>query len=109
MSVDYWLGVVTLPALAALAYGSVFAYLWVEMMAERKLGVTWEFKSRRSLGSISDYVIRRNIWWERPWGPVFTGHWYRENNGRRATRWLGIGSVNGPCFMVFHSRDLGDE
>lgn len=109
MSVDYWLGVATLPVLAALGYGGMFGYLWVEMMAERKLGVTWEARLERNIESVSNYILNHDIWFERSFGPVFTGHWYREIHGARVNRWFGIGSVNGPYVILFRKTRLSDE
>ena len=103
----YWWGVATLPLLvlalllAAVAIGCTAGVL-------RALGFTFEVKKRRRIESIDDYVLRRNIWFERQRGPAFAGHWCREDvrDGLVATRWIGLGSPHGPCVIFYKKRTL---
>lgn len=108
----YWLGVAT-PFLVAGVGLAGFA-IWVravEALAAR--GFTVEMKWRRNAQGISRYVIEHDIWWERSFGPVFAGGWYREPPRyeepltRLVNRWIGVGRVDGPCVMFFRCRDLG--
>ena len=77
MSADYWLGVLTIPAAAVVCVVAVAAYFRTLAALER-VGFTFEVKVRRDTEGISDYTLRHDIWWERPFGPVFIGGWYRE-------------------------------
>ncbi len=109
----YLAGVSTLPALAALVAAGNRAATWLASK-----GITVEAK-RRELDKISQFVIDHDIWWERSFGPVFVGGWYREDavydpdapggqraGTRRVNRWFGFGSADGPCLMVFRARVL---
>ena len=111
---EYLFGVATLPAIALTVFALTVAYVWTQAFLERRWGITWEAKARRDVDGISDYTLRNHIWWERSFGPFFAGGWYREPERyeqpthRLINRWVGIGSVHGPCFTVFRSRDLGE-
>lgn len=99
--IAYLLGLVTLPALAGLY---VF-WQWVLAGLKVRLGITFEAKIRDN--EVSNFVLKRNIWWERSFGPVFVGGWYFERpDGRHFNRWLGLGKASGPCFMVIRARLL---
>lgn len=109
MNADYWLGVATVPAVVVAAVGAFVAWVRsIDWLARR--GITFEGKTRRRVDEISDYVLRNNIWWERSFGPLFIGGWYREKGyettTRHINRWVGLGSVNGPCAMVIRAREL---
>ena len=108
---DYLLGLATLPALAVFLYvlgRVIFALIdWLD-----KRGWTMDLKAKRKVSQISEYILRNNIWFERARGPVFSGHWCRDEfNGHAeatvvVTRWWGIGSVHGPCAVVYYKRKL---
>lgn len=101
----YLLGLATLPALAVLGAGALYVHARTLRWLERRWGINFEVKWRRDVNGISDYVLRNNIWWERAFGPVFAGGWHRPSiNGPLFTRWLGVGSVDGPCVMAFRKR-----
>lgn len=104
----YWLGFFTLPALAALGAGLFFAWVVVGDWLAIRHGFTFEVKGNRAVHDVSDYVLRHDIWWERSWGPFFAGCWYREPDPSAplATRWIGIGSTEGPCWMAFRKQVL---
>ena len=116
MSAAYWLGVATLPALAFLIAAVVRIHWWITQALEERYGITFEAKVRRRIKDvykdISNHTLRNDIWWERSFGPVFAGGWcrkeYQEGGdfGDVATRWIGLGSVHGPCLMVFRKRAL---
>lgn len=103
----YWLGVLTPFALAAAG----FALLVLWALACRflhGLGFRLELKMR-DLENVSDFTLRRDIWWERSFGLVFAGGWYYEGGCRRGVnRWVGLGRPNGPVAMVIRVRDLGE-
>ncbi|GAB2734164.1 hypothetical protein [Nocardioides pakistanensis] len=109
---DYWLGVLTTP-MVVVAGVAVFVLGVRAEAALRHRGLTFEAKWKRDTGRISDYTLRHDIWWERRFGPVFVGGWYREPPRylepprRLVNRWFGVGSPDGPCWMAFRSRDLG--
>ena len=109
----YWLGVLTIPALVFVASLLFISWIWATEELRRH-GITFEARWRRNTDRISDYTLRHDIWWERPFGPVFAGGWYREQpvydapSRARFNRWIGIGRTDGPNLMVFHSRDLGE-
>lgn len=106
MSTDYWLGFVTLPLLVAL----LTVVLRLERRASEALGrrgFSIDAKARRRVNEVSNYVFRRNIWWERRYGPVFVGHWYRDEVTPQVNRWVGFGSPYGPCLVVYRKTDLG--
>jgi hypothetical protein len=112
VSSDYWLGVATLPTIIVVLLGLLVTRARLADALERR-GVTFEAKVRDT-SKIDEYTLRNNIWWERSFGPVFVGGWYREPPQYRATpkerlitRWVGLGSANGPCLMVLRKRDLG--
>lgn len=112
MSPDYWLGVATLPLVAAAAFVAFVAWVCAIEALDARFGISFEAKLR-DFSNISDYTLRRDIWWERSFGPVFVGGWYRENpkydapSHAFATRWIGLGSPNGACVMAFRKQDLG--
>lgn len=114
MSVDYWLGVLTLPALALAAFLAFVAYVRGTAALDTRWGISFSARWRRGADKISDYTLRHDIWWERSFGPVFVGGWYREpprykeSSPRLFNRWIGLGRVEGPCLMVFRKRDLGE-
>lgn len=107
----YWLGVLT--PFAVCAAGFVLFALWVkadDVLARH--GFNFNLRWRRHVERISDFMLRHDIWWERQWGPVFAGGWYRDIG--RINRWVGIGRPSGPCLYVSRSVDLtagtkGDE
>ena len=103
--VAYVLGLLTLPALAGLVALYVFLTTWLD----HRFGITYDLKFRRDVQGITDYTLRHDIWWERSWGPFFAGGWYRDNEmgRRRINRWIGLGGVDGPCFVVYRSVVLG--
>lgn len=113
MSADYWLGILTLPALALAALLAFVAYVRGTAALAARWGISFELKLHRDVEGISDYMLRHDIWWERSWGPVFVGGWYREPpvyegpTHRLATRWIGVGRTEGPCWVVYRKRDLG--
>lgn len=96
---DYWLGLMTTPAIFAATSLLVAAYFRAQD-ALAKRGITWAARWKRDIGSVSDYILRHDIWWERSFGPVFVGGWYREYRGH-FTRWIGVGSPEGPNVMIF--------
>lgn len=105
--VAYVLGLLTAPALAGLGWLLINAIAWVYYRLMKPHGLSIEFKGNRDTNRIPDWTLRRDIWFERQRGPIFTGHWYREVNERRlATRWLGIGRRNGRSVMFFKLRTL---
>jgi hypothetical protein len=105
---EYLLGLATLPVLAALVVGAFFGWIAVTEWLDQRHGLTFDFKGTRRVNEISDYRLRHDIWWERSFGPVFIGGWYREPVDRRLiNRWVGIGRTLGPCFVAYRSRDLG--
>lgn len=112
MSRDYWLGVLTTPLAAVVLVALVVAFVRVTDWLERH-GITFAVHWSRNT-DISDYLLRHNIWWERSFGPVFSGGWYRVErvynapSHARFNRWVGIGRADGPNVIVFHSRDLGE-
>lgn len=109
----YWLGFFTLPLLVGMFLLLTYEF-WRILAALDKMGIRIELKMHRDPGKWNDYDLHHNIIWERSWGPVFGGGWYREEsrymapNRAKVNRWFGIGSVNGPCIMFFKIRDLGD-
>lgn len=114
MSADYWLGVVTIPALALAAVLAFVAYVWTLESLDARLGISFSVRWRRVAERVSDYTLRHDIWWERSFGPIFIGGWYREPprymdaSRRLFNRWIGLGRADGPCLMVFLRRDLGE-
>lgn len=101
MSSEYWLGVLTLPALA-LASWLVVTCWFAALDALASVGIVFELKKRRDLKGISGYRLRHDIWWERSRGPVFYGGWcFDRNDQTMVNRWIGLGSADGPCLMVF--------
>lgn len=115
MSYDYWLGLVTLPGLALAAWGLFWAWIFTVVWLDTYLGISFEGKLTRRVDKISDYTLRRDIWWERSFGPIFVGGWYREPptypadepTHRLFNRWIGIGLPNGPCVIGYRKHDLG--
>lgn len=106
---SYLLGLATLPAVAGLLVALAWTYWTVQALLEKR-GWTWEFKTDRKPHEISDYDLRRYIWFERQRGPIFTGHWWRidlRDDRAYATRWIGVGSARGRSVMFYHKRDLG--
>lgn len=105
----YLLGVVTLPA----ALGVLWVILRLGFIAADRLearGWTVEVKTDRKPDEIPTRVLRREIWFERQRGPIFTGHWYRERGDETlATRWLGAGSSHGRSIMIFHKRTIAAD
>lgn len=106
-TIAYLLGLLTLPILAGVYVG--FTFLIV--LLDDRLGVSFEGKRKRRVDEVSDYVLHHDIWWERTFGPIFVGGWYRENyrEGREVPligRWVGLGRPAGPCFMVIRTRTL---
>lgn len=105
----YLLGLVTLPALVLLLLIVARSYWTAEAWLETRWGITWDLKTNRS-PNIPDYTLRRDIWFERQRGPIFTGLWCRESfpdDGQVvATRWVGIGKADGRSFMVYRKRTL---
>lgn len=106
---EYLLGLLALPMLAGLLF--VVAGVWIRGSAalENRWGISIEFKSSRQPQEISDFDLRRYIWFERQRGPIFTGHWYRTDFRTErpvVTRWLGIGSASGRSVMFYRKRDL---
>lgn len=110
---DYWLGVLTTPTLVALGFGAFVLWIRVGMALGRR-GLTFEVKWKRHPERVSDYTLRHDVWWERRFGPIFVGGWYREPpryqepSPRLINRWVGVGSPSGPCWVAFRSRDLGN-
>ena len=101
---DYLLGLATLPALALAGWALFWAWIWC-LETLLRFGVTVECKSRRRMNDYDLYTVRNDIVWEQQRGPIFTGHWYRDNVlAHAATRWVGVGSKDGPCLIVFHKR-----
>ena len=102
MTIDwssYWMGVVTPLVIVAVIVGSFAAYFRLVRWLDDRFGIVFEAKFKRRVDEIGDYTLRRNIWWERSVGPVFFGGWYRDDIGPRFNRWIGLGSVHGPCVM----------
>lgn len=110
---SYWLGVATLPAVALTLFLLFVAYVIGVEVLDMRFGVVFEGKWRRNVEGVSDHLLQRDVWWERSFGPVFVGGWYREEprygapDHRRFNRWVGVGRVNGPCLMAFRRHDLG--
>jgi hypothetical protein len=104
-TVAYMAGLLTLPALALAGLVVLRACFKIaRWFADR--GMTVNLYRRRGVDQISDYVLRNNIWWERSWGPVFAGGWYRDHAGiPRFTRWIGLGRVDGPCVTGYRMRE----
>lgn len=104
---DYWLGFLS-PFAIALAAFLLLAFVGAVSVFLHRRGWRLELKVR-NLGNVSDFMLRRDIWWERSFGPVFVGGWYFEdahNTGRHINRWLGLGRPNGPVAMVIRVRNL---
>jgi hypothetical protein len=112
MSSDYWLGLATIPAAAA-SLALIVRLLFAAGNFLAKRGITFGAKWHRNIDGISEYTLRRDIWWERSFGPIFIGGWYHKQliygqpTRARFNRWVGVGRPDGPCLMVYHSRDLG--
>lgn len=104
---SYFLGLITPLVAVGLFLGVMWTYWTLQQLAENR-GWTWELKTDRKPHEISDYDLRRYIWFERQRGPIFTGHWYREDADDRPliTRWLGIGSATGRSLMIYRKREL---
>ena len=109
----YWLGLLT-PVLAlACGYASLWVGCRVVWWAEAR-GWSIDLRLKRDLDGASDYTLRHDIWWERSFGPIFVGGWYREESTYeapskvRATRWVGLGSTTGPCLTFYRLRELGE-
>ncbi len=103
----YLLGLFTLPALWLAFVLAVRAYFRIEKWLDSRFGIEWDLKTSRDVEGISEYTLRHNIWWERSWGPVFAGGWYREEPKYMAApvpkfnRWVGLGMTNGPCLIFY--------
>lgn len=105
-------GLLFIPALALIVGGfqKLLDWLWDDM------GWKVQAKPGRNPEGISDYTLRRDIWFERQRGPVFTGHWCRDilSSGPdgevvttpTVTRWWGLGSADGRSVMLYHRRRL---
>lgn len=117
--ISYLLGLVTIPALIVLAALTFRAWLWLEAFAGRR-GYSVDVRLKRDVKSISEWTLRNDLWFERAWGPIFIGHWYREKGDlwslklrdstlftAKATRWIGFGRSSGPCVTFYKVRDLG--
>lgn len=110
----YLLGLATLPALALVAYAALRLVGVLCRVANRR-GFTMEVRLRSGYEGVTDYTLRNGIWFESPRGPIFRGLWYRvepkydEPEPVFVTRWVGLGSPEGPCLIVFHKRHLGDQ
>ena len=113
MSLGYWLGLATLPALAGFAYVAAWVGFRVAHWFDDR-GWSMDLRLKRDIDGVSDYTLRHDIWWERAFGPVFIGGWYREQptydkpDQIMATRWVGIGRTNGPCVCLYRFRHLGE-
>lgn len=105
---NYLLGVATPFVVAAVSMGLFWLWIAVTEALDDHWGITFEAKNMADREGISEYVLKHNIWWERSFGPVFCGGWYREDTRRRVNRWVGFGSHSGRCFMIFRSLDLGE-
>jgi hypothetical protein len=107
----YWLGVLTPFAVVAVVFIALVAWVRILWALERQ-GFTFNLRAKRDLERISDFILRHNIWWERSWGPIFAGGWYREvsvydaPDQRHINRWVGLGRPNGPCWMAIRTRKL---
>lgn len=102
----YLLGLLTTPAVALFTVAAYAIYVRV-MAALDSRGFSFEAKSRRKTGQISDYTLSHDIWWERSFGPIFVGGWYFEHSDRpQVNRWIGFGPADGPCWMAFRRRVL---
>lgn len=118
MSGAFWLGFATFPTVIFVAFWLYVA--WVQFFAflERHGFFVEVLLSHRD-ERVSDYLLRHDVFWERSAGPVFAGGWYRENKGwaedhweiveRLATRWIGVGSPNGPSISILRKREVGRE
>lgn len=114
---EYWMGFATPFIIWGIGYASMIGLTYLfNWLADN--GWTVEFKFGRNYEGISDYTLRNNIWFEKQHGPIFTGHWYREDHRYRdgksfviptATRWLGIGKAQGKSIMIFKQRDLDND
>lgn len=110
--IAYLLGLITIPAFVGLARLTFWTWFTVEDWMKRRHGITFSAKTGRNVAGIDDYTLRTNIWWERQFGPIFIGGWYREAPRYEApavpmaTRWLGLGPPDGPCLMVLKKRLL---
>lgn len=116
----YWAGVATLPALALGLFLLREAIAGTVSFLRHRCGIIFEAKASREDEWFHEPTVRRDIWWERGFGPTFTGGWYREEpryvsgpidghveHHRLITRWVGLGSRRGPRVMVLHKRNLG--
>lgn len=111
-SVTWFLaGMAFMPALALALTGFWKLIAWVR----DRLGWWMEAKTGRNPEGISDYTLRRDIWFERQRGPIFTGHWCRVvlSSGPggvvrtpTVTRWWGLGKADGRSVMLYHKRRL---
>lgn len=103
----YWLGVLTIPVAAATLFLLFIGWVRTIDFLDSTFGLSFEVRLSRSMENVSDYTLRHDIWWERSWGPFFTGGWYHERSGSCLfNRWVALGSVNGPCLMVFRKHVL---
>jgi hypothetical protein len=109
VSRDYWFGVATIPALLMVLFAAYVFWVRVGIVLSN-LGITFKVKTKRRSHEeiVTSYTVRNDIWWERSFGPVFVGGWYRDRSGTRLfNRWVGFGSTTGPCVMFFKKHDLG--
>ena len=115
MNIDwssFWLGVAALPLTAATLAAAWFLAVGLLVALERR-GLTVEVRLTRNVEAMSDYMLRRDIWWERSFGPVFVGGWYRQEPRYQEpepifiTRWIGFGKTTGPSIAFFRKRSLG--
>lgn len=111
---EYWLGVLTIPALLAAGWLVVVAFFRALAFLERR-GFMFSIRlTNHRWQNVSNYTLSHDIWWERSFGPVFVGGWYREDAVYREqtteahfNRWVGIGRADGPNVMVFKVHNLG--
>lgn len=107
---NYLLGVLTTPLAALILFGLFAAWIRLAVALEHR-GLTVEARLRRG-PIVSNHTLTNDIWWERSWGPVFAGGWYRElevwgaGRDRRINRWVGVGHPDGPCIIAIRSRRL---
>lgn len=110
---SYWLGVATPFVVAAILSAAVS--MWFRLLGWLDtLGFFFHLRWRERQMP-NDYMLRHHIWWERSYGPIFVGGWYREEPPRydapdvaRFNRWVGIGRMSGPNIVAGHSRALGE-
>lgn len=106
----FWTGFFAFPALMfGLAHATRAAFRLSVRLEKRNWSV--QYRAKRLLEDVlaKNDLLRSEIWFERSYGPVFTGHWVRQNartSGDLVTRWVALGRRTGPCIMILHMKEL---